>query len=75
MKGFIGFCGIQSTLNRSAAVYEGGSLQLLKTNFQETHMMAEKIKIPNQFWKQNPLKKISAAQISYFSMTIFRRMN
>lgn len=34
-------------------------------------MVTEKIKIPSQFWKKNPLKKMSAAQISYFSMTIF----
>jgi len=34
-------------------------------------MMAQKIEIPHHFWKQNPLQKISTAQISYLSMTIF----
>lgn len=34
-------------------------------------MMSEQMRIPRQFWKQNPLKKMSAAQISYFSMSIF----
>lgn len=33
--------------------------------------MSKKIKIPNQFWKQNPLEAMSSAQISYFSMRIF----
>ncbi|MDE7220510.1 MAG: hypothetical protein K2O45_12970 [Oscillospiraceae bacterium] len=33
--------------------------------------MSVQMKIPKQFWTQNPLKEMSAAQISYFSMTIF----
>lgn len=33
--------------------------------------MSEKIKIPNQFWKQNPLEEMNAVQIAYFTMQIF----